>query len=371
MKAVILAAGYATRLQPYARLYPKTLLRVGGRPLLDATVEALAAASEIDSVVLVTNNRYLGFFERWRARSTAARLRPVVVLDDGTTSNESRRGSVGDLLFAMDRLGLDEDLLVVCSDKVFGFSIPAFLQFAREKGGCANTCEDAGDPAKLAGRHGCEVLAPDGRITEFREKPVRPRSSIASIAFYVFPRAALPLIRDYGRADIRADAPGTMMEWLCPRTPTYAWMIDGECLDVGDPASYREADRVAWEKQGKKAVALEVLLDARTGDGGALERLLGRLEGEPCVRMAHLAVDPADRQRYQAWLTEHPHLVPVDVLAASAPAEELRRSRGCSWIIEVDALAAGIDVAGLLRGEATSGAALVVRGGRMVPPHRP
>ncbi len=331
MKALILAAGYATRLHPYTRLYPKTLLRVGGRPLLDATVRSLASAPEVDGLVLVTNSRFAGFFERWRRLSAAAR--PLEVIDDGTSSNETRRGSVGDLVFAMDRLGLDEDLLVVCSDKLFEFSIPAFVRFARERGGGVNACEDAGDPAKIAGRHGCAVLAPDGRITEFREKPAHPPSSIESLAFYVFPRASLPLIREYGRATDRPDAPGTMMEWLVQRAPMYGWMIDGPCLDVGDPASYRAADRIAWEKQKKKAAAVEILIDGRAMDEPALERLLDRLERDADVVMAHLAVAAAALQPMELWVADHPHLLPVDVLESSLPPAELARARGCSRVV--------------------------------------
>jgi glucose-1-phosphate thymidylyltransferase len=350
VRAVILAAGYATRLHPYTRLYPKTLLRVGGRPLLDATVEALAAAPGIEDLTLVTNSPFAAFFDLWRRRSGAAGLRPVTVLDDGTTTNETRRGSIGDLLFAMDRLGLDDDLLVVCSDKLFSFSIPAFLAFARAKGGGANTCEDVGDPAKLAGRHGCVVLAPDGRITEFLEKPARPPTSVESIAFYAFPRSALPLIREYTRATGRPDAPGTMMEWLVARAPFYGWLIDGDCVDVGDPASYREADRIAWERRGnkvKKAAAIEVLLDGRELDEDALARMLDRLEAEPAVTMVHLAVASADLQRAESWVAAHPHLLPVDALEASLPPAELARGRRCSRVIPLEASAA--EVTRLLR----------------------
>ncbi len=332
MKAVVLAAGYATRLHPYTRLYPKTLLRVGGRPLLDSTVASLASVPEIDGLVLVTNSRFAAFFQRWRRLSPPPR--PLEVLDDGTASNETRRGSVGDLLFAVDRLGLDDDLLVLCSDKLFEFSMPAFVRFARAKRGGANTCEDVGDPARLAGRHGCAVLAPDGRMLEFHEKPERPPSSIESLAFYVFPRACLPLIREYARTTSRPDAPGTMMEWLVPRTLIYGWMIDGECLDVGDPASYRAADRIAWEKQGeKKASAVELLIDGRSIDQEALGRLLDRLEREPQVAMAHLAVPAAAVQPMEAWVASHPHLLPVDVLEASLPLPELARARGCSRVV--------------------------------------
>jgi glucose-1-phosphate thymidylyltransferase len=341
MKAVILAAGYATRLKPYTRLYPKTLLRVGGRPLLEGTVSAIAAAPAVDGMVLVTNSRFLPFFERWRATSPAARLRPVTVLDDGTASNETRRGSVGDLLFAMDRLDLDDDLLVVCSDKLFEFSIPAFLGFAAEKGGGANTCEDVGDPAKLANKHGCAVLAADGRIVDFQEKPARPGSSIESIAFYIFPKTALPLIREFARTTSRPDAPGTLLEWLCPRSPMYGWMIDGECLDVGDAASYRRADSLAWKKQGKKSRAIEVLLDGRGVDDARIEALLDRLEMEPAVTMVHLADDAAER--CEALVTRRPHLLPVDVMPTSAPAQALALARDCRWIVEPGGRPADID----------------------------
>ena len=57
MDAILLAGGYATRLYPLTLDKPKALLPVGGRPLLDYTVDVLDASDEIRRMFLVTNVR--------------------------------------------------------------------------------------------------------------------------------------------------------------------------------------------------------------------------------------------------------------------------------------------------------------------------
>jgi glucose-1-phosphate thymidylyltransferase len=124
VKAIILAGGYATRLQPLTEDLSKCLLPVGGRPMVDWILDSLRAVAEIDDVHLVTNHRFAPDFERW------ARTREgITVHDDGTTSNEDRLGAMGDVAFTLERAGVDDDVLVVAGDNLFDYALADFTAF--------------------------------------------------------------------------------------------------------------------------------------------------------------------------------------------------------------------------------------------------
>ena len=246
MKAVILAAGYATRLYPLTKNTPKTLLPIAGKPILEYTIEQIAACQGIDRIYLVTNDRFYGNFRRWLdtyipASSAAPE---IMLIDDGTRHNGERLGSIGDLQLAIESQQLDDDLLVICSDKMFEFKMSDFVDFYRKNGNAANACFDTGDPEAVRGKHGCVLLDEGGRILEFQEKPQKPKSTVQSIAFYLYPRDALHLVGRYLEEDGNKDAPGFLLQWVCQRIPVYAWMFSEPCYDVGTPASYRRVDEL-------------------------------------------------------------------------------------------------------------------------------
>jgi dTDP-glucose pyrophosphorylase len=248
---------------------------------------------------------------------------------------------------------LDEDLLVICSDKVFSFDIAALCREAVERGGVINTYQDVGDPALLAGRFGCLKLDRDRRVLEFQEKPEVPVSSCRSIAFYVYPRNVVGLIRDYVGAGDNPDAPGYLSQWLCRRTPMFGWPIDGDCLDVGDPASYREANRICWEATGRPFQELRLFVDAA---GQREERTLSSLKGFSDDRRVTLIVVAVETERVAGlagYLRENPCAVPVNVMERAgenpaAQAAELDANLGVILrsSVEVDLTATAPAVAG-------------------------
>src|SRR4051812_41843666 len=180
MKAIVLAAGYATRLRPLTDTWAKELLPVGGRPIIDWILQAVEDSGVVDEVHVVTNSRKAPAFEQW------ASGRDVVVHDDGTSSNDDRLGAIGDMLFVIERAELDDDLLVIAGDNLFEFSVADFVGFWRGKGtASAVAVRDVGS-LELASHYGIVSLAGDGRITSFVEKPADPPSTLAATATYLF-----------------------------------------------------------------------------------------------------------------------------------------------------------------------------------------
>ncbi len=236
MKALVLAAGYATRLRPLTDTWAKELLPVGGRPIIDWIVDAVAQVDAVEEVHVVTNARKAPAFAEW------ARGRDVHLHDDGTTSNEDRLGAIGDMELVVERTGLDDDLLVIAGDNLFEFSLADFAAFWRSQGrASAVAVRDVGS-LELASHYGIVALADDGRVLDFEEKPADPPSTLAATATYLFHREHVPLIRTYLEGEHPADQPGRFVAWLRLHEPVYGWRFDATWYDIGNAEQLLEAD---------------------------------------------------------------------------------------------------------------------------------
>jgi glucose-1-phosphate thymidylyltransferase len=235
VKALVLAGGYATRLRPLTDDRAKPLLPVGGRPIVDWILDRIAEVEDVDEVHLVTNARYAPDFEHW------ARGR-VRVHDDGTTSNETRLGAVGDIAFVADRERWErEDLLVIAGDNLFDFSLPDYVGFWRGKDGSAIAVYEQPN-RELVSQYSVLELDRDDRVVGFEEKPEKPESNLTAIATYIYHRAHLALLRAYLAEGNSPDQPGHFIAWLYSRAPVYGYRFAGEWLDIGDRTQLLEAD---------------------------------------------------------------------------------------------------------------------------------
>jgi glucose-1-phosphate thymidylyltransferase len=238
VKAVVLAGGYATRLYPLTRDRPKHLLEVGGRPILELLLERLPL-DELDAVYVVTNAKFAERFREW-AESYPA---DVIVLDDGTTSEDDRLGAIGDLQLAIEREGLDDDLIVAAGDSIFTERLDDFARFGLERDAAAIAVYDIGDLEEMK-RLSSIGVDEESRLVTFEEKPEKPESTLAGIALYFYPRAVLPLVSRYLEEGNNPDQPGRLIGWLYERTPVFAWRVPGRWFDIGTPETLAEAEQL-------------------------------------------------------------------------------------------------------------------------------
>ena len=231
MKCIILAAGYATRLYPLTENFPKPLLQVGDKTILGWLVDDLAPL--IDEFVIISNHKFAEQFREW------AKTQPqkITVLDDGTSTNETRLGAVKDIQFAAEQLKIKEDCVVMAGDNVLDFSLQGFIQFAQKKGTSCVMCHEEPDLLRQQ-RTAIITVDKDNRITSYEEKPKEPRGHLAVPPFYYYRAGDLDRIPEALDAGCGYDAPGSFAAWLSSRTLMHAWPMPGKRHDIGDMVSY-------------------------------------------------------------------------------------------------------------------------------------
>ena len=235
MKCLILAAGYATRLYPLTENFPKPLLEVGGKTILDWLVDDIASGGVVDGFIVVSNHKFAGHFSKWAQTKEV----PVEVVDDGTTTNETRLGAVKDIQLAVEKNALDEDLLIIAGDNVLDFSLNRFVEYARSvRTSCLMRYFEP-SKEKLTK---CAVVETDShdRIISMEEKPAEPRAHWCCPPFYYYTASDVRLIGKGIIAGCGTDAPGSFAAWLSAQVPVHAMLMPGRRYDVGTLESYQE-----------------------------------------------------------------------------------------------------------------------------------
>src|SRR3989344_4658465 len=203
MKAIILAAGYATRLYPLTLETPKPLLKVAGRPMIEYVLDSIATIDEVEEIYIVINSKFEKTFKVWLDQynskydskyDSRSRIKLVV---DSSTDDSNKLGAIGDLKFTILREHIDDDIVEVDES---------------------------------------------GRVTAFEEKPKEPKSTLVGVALYYYPQKTLPLLDKYIKEGNNPDQPGRFIAWLYTRVPVYSWRLSGEWFDVGSKESLKEAN---------------------------------------------------------------------------------------------------------------------------------
>lgn len=244
MKVLILAAGYATRLYPLTLTQPKPLLPVAGKPMIEYVLDNIAPIGGIDRVYVVTNAKFADHFQRWadNYRATKSKL-DFTIVNDKSTDDSNKLGAIGDLHLVVTKENVNDDLIVVAGDNLFSQTIKEFGDFCRSKNAPVLGVYDVGSLEQVKKYSSIEIGS-DGRITAFQEKPQNPKSTLIGIALYYYPKAVLPMIKQYIAEGNNPDQPGRLVQWLYPKTPVYTWTVPGLWFDIGAKDTLDEANRI-------------------------------------------------------------------------------------------------------------------------------
>lgn len=271
MKNIVIAAGYATRLGELTKNFPKPLLKIGENTILGRMLDDIDRIPEIDEHIIITNHKFAPIFAQWakdqgqinsdqgqrskvkgegettsdlRLQTSDRRwVKPITIVDDGTETNETRLGAVCDLLYAMDKLHIDDDLLVVAADNLLFFSFQEFVDFAKEKQTSCIMCHEQPSKEKLQ-RTGVVELDADHRVLGMEEKPQMPKSHWAVPPFYIYLKKDLDLVRHSVENGCGKDAPGNLAHYMVEHTTMHAWPMSAGRFDIGSLDTYYEAQRL-------------------------------------------------------------------------------------------------------------------------------
>lgn len=233
MKCLILAAGYATRLYPLTENFPKPLLKVGEKTILDWLIDDLSLV--MDDFIVISNHKFAGHFQKWASENR----HPITVVDDGTSTNETRLGAVKDIQFAVDQLQIKDDCVVMAGDNVLDFSLQDFVRFAKGKGTSCVMCHEERELARQQ-KTAIITMNENNCITSYEEKPKEPKGHLAVPPFYFYRAEDIRRIPEALADGCGYDAPGSFAAWLSKQTKMHAYLMPGKRYDIGDLKSYQQ-----------------------------------------------------------------------------------------------------------------------------------
>ena len=238
MKCLILAAGYATRLYPLTENFPKPLLKVGDKTILDWLLDDIHTSGLVDEYIVISNHKFAGHFQAW-AQSHPL---PITVVDDGTSTNETRLGAVCDIQFAVEQLKLDDDLLIIAGDNVLDFSLVSFINYAKEKNTSCTMRYWEADRKRLT-KSGVSVVGEHEELLSLEEKPAEPQSNWCTPPFYFYRAQDVKKIKDAIADGCGTDAPGSLVAWMCRHSLLHSMEMPGSRYDIGNLESYENVQK--------------------------------------------------------------------------------------------------------------------------------
>lgn len=241
MKAIILAAGYATRLYPLTKDKPKPLLAVAGKPMVEHILGKIEALDEVDRIFIVTNNKFYGNFKEWL--NSFSYPKKIKIINDGTNTNEDRLGAIGDADFVIKQERIDDDVLVIAGDNLFEFSLRDFADYFKKKKTSIIALYDMKDKSRVANKLGVVMIDKNKRVIDFEEKPAEPKSTLAATACYLYTKEDIKKLKDYLKGRKAVDASGHFFEYISRQKPAYAFTFEGRWWDIGSMEQLEEADR--------------------------------------------------------------------------------------------------------------------------------
>lgn len=238
MKCLILAAGYATRLYPLTENFPKPLLEVQGKSILDYLIEDINSSGEVDEYVVVSNHKFSKHFDDWAKKSAYK----ITVIDDMTESNETRLGAVKDIEYAIDKLRIKDDLLIIAGDNLLDFSLVKFIEYTKEKNTSCIMRYYEGEVKKLQ-KSGVVVCDEQEKVLKMQEKPQSPESNWCCPPFYFYKKDDIALIKEAIKEGCGTDAPGSLVSWMSGKRVVHAFKMPGRRYDIGNLESYEKVQK--------------------------------------------------------------------------------------------------------------------------------
>jgi len=239
MDAIILSAGYATRLYPLTKNIPKPLINVAGKPIIEHIIGKLESISTLNKIYVITNDKFERHFKDWTTNFNSKK--PLEIINDGTKSNDDRLGALGDINYLIKNKNLTNDFIIIAGDNLFELSLDEVAKIFNDKKQNVIVVYDVKN-LELAKHYGI-VEINNNIVVHFEEKPSNPKSTLASTGIYLFPQKTIALIQKYIAQGNNPDKTGDFIEWLHKRENIYAFITDKPWYDIGSLKQLEKANQ--------------------------------------------------------------------------------------------------------------------------------
>ena len=239
MKALILAGGFAKRMWPLTLETPKALLPIKGKPLLEYILKKIEPLEGIDKIFISINKKFEKHFADFLQHYRSSKLITLIV--EEAMSEEEKLGAVRGIDFFLDREKIMEPLLVINGDNIFDSGLFGLLLLYKRRKASVVGLYDVKDRER-AKKYGVVEIDGEGRLTAFEEKPVSPRSTLASTGIYIFTLPSLEKITAY-LASNGGDRMGDFITWLAQREKVYGFVLEGKWFDIGSLEEYEQTEK--------------------------------------------------------------------------------------------------------------------------------
>ncbi|MCR8432803.1 MAG: NDP-sugar synthase [Candidatus Korarchaeota archaeon] len=241
MYALILAGGFATRLWPVTRDFPKPLLPLGKKRIIEFTLEKIDRLQCIGKIYISTNRAFEKYFKDWFASSNCLKDKSrYQLIIEPSIREDAKFGAIRGIHYDLKRILRNSparDTLIVAGDNIASIDFESFLAFYRRVRNPVVAVFEVNSLEAMKGL--AEVhLDENNKIIDFIEKPKEPKSRLAATAIYVLPKDMTHLIGKYLKERRNPDAPGYFFEWLSKRYDVYAYKFDGYWFDIGSLEGY-------------------------------------------------------------------------------------------------------------------------------------
>ncbi|MBS3140760.1 nucleotidyltransferase family protein [Candidatus Woesearchaeota archaeon] len=245
MKALILAGGFATRLWPITKNFPKPLLKVGGKPILGHILDRISNIEDIDEIYVATNSKFKTHFEKWLKEIETFYHKKVTLIIEQSSNEKQKLGSIGAIYNAIKLKEIKDDLFLILGDNIFEFSLLNYVNTLENERAIQIGVINLNNK-NLAKNFGILTLDKNNNLIKFTEKPKEPETTLASTGLYLFPKEHLNLIKDYVEKGNNPDRPGYLIEWLLKqkKVNVKGFIFHGIWFDIGTPETLRMAKEV-------------------------------------------------------------------------------------------------------------------------------
>src|SRR3989338_6051834 len=231
MKALILAAGYGTRLGEVTKHSSKILLDIAGKPMINYIIEKIEELSEIDTIYIITNNKFYNDFVDWKENIHC--LKPIEIINNLTNHNAEKRGTIGDLHYAIKEKNINDDLLVIGGDNLFSFTLEEmYIYFSKNQTTVLGVI-DLKQEEKLANIYGVVETDENNKIIVFEEKPTKPKTTLAAMILYFLHKKHLDTVSSFLQKNI-GERNGDLIKFLAEHNTILAFPFTDDWIDIGD-----------------------------------------------------------------------------------------------------------------------------------------